>query len=82
MGEILRLIITLYIVAIFLVIIGSWFPIEPGSPVSRLFASLRRITDPVLDPIRRVIPPVGGVLDLSPTIVIILLYVIRGLIPA
>lgn len=81
MGEILRLAITLYIVAIFLVIIGSWFPIDPGGPVARLYAGLRRVTDPVMDPIRRVIPPVGGVLDLSPTIVIIVLYVIRGLIP-
>ena len=40
---------------------------------------LYRITEPVLRPIRRIIPPLGGV-DLSPMILILALYFIRNLI--
>ena len=76
----IKTLITLYIVAIFLVIVLSWFPQPEGSPGSKAFLALRRITDPVLDPLRRAIPPVGGVLDLSPTIVIIVLLVIQGML--
>ncbi len=78
--EFLRLLITLYILAIVLVIVGSWFPLDPNGPAYRAFMFLRRITDPVLEPVRRVVPPVGGMLDLSPTIVLLVLIVIRGLL--
>ena len=41
--------------------------------------ALFRLTDPVLRPIRRMIPAVGG-FDLSPIVVILLLFFIRNLI--
>lgn len=47
----------------------SWFPIGFDSPVRPVADMLNRITDPVLVPIRRVIPPIGG-LDLSILVVI------------
>ncbi len=37
---------------------------------------LNRITDPLLRPIRRLIPPMGG-LDLSPMIVLLIIYVLQ-----
>jgi YggT family protein len=40
---------------------------------------LYRITEPALRPIRRIIPNLGGI-DLSPIILILLLYFIRNLI--
>ncbi len=40
---------------------------------------LYRITEPVLRPIRRVIPSIGGI-DVSPIIVIIVLHFVRQLI--
>jgi YggT family protein len=40
---------------------------------------LFRLTDPVLKPIRRIIPAVGG-FDLSPVVAILLLFFIRNLI--
>ncbi|MGI9033996.1 MAG: YggT family protein [Acidimicrobiales bacterium] len=70
-----------YIVVIFARIVFSWFPIEAGSTMATVFGFLYAVTEPVLGPLRRVIPPVGvsGMgLDLSPTIVIIVLFVIRG----
>ena len=44
-----------------------------------LLGFLYRITEPVLRPLRRIIPPLGGV-DLSPMILILALYFIRNLI--
>jgi YggT family protein len=47
----------------------SW--IQPGSPV---YALLGRLTEPVLAPLRRVIPPIGGV-DISAIVLIVLLQI-------
>lgn len=50
----------------------SWFPIDRDGPVVQMLVS---ITDPVLEPLRRVIPPVG-MLDLTPLIATILLFMV------
>ncbi len=63
----------IYLLALFARIILSWFPIPPGSPFAAIFSALYRVTEPVLGPIRRMIPPLsmGGMgLDLSPIVVI------------
>jgi YggT family protein len=65
--------LTAYLIVIFGRIILSWFPLAPDSPMATVFGFLYSITEPVLGPIRRVIPPLGmgGMgLDLSPLIVI------------
>lgn len=70
--NIICLLINLYVIALFARIVLSWFPISPGSPMAPVFSVLYSITEPVLAPIRRVLPPVGmgGMgLDLSPIIV-------------
>ena len=69
----LCLLATGYLIAIFARIILSWFPISPDSPFASIFSFLYTITEPVLGPIRRLLPPMGmgGMgLDLSPIIVI------------
>ncbi len=56
----------------------SWVPSLRG----RWFDYVARVVEPVLIPVRRVIPPLGG-LDLSFLIVILLLgYIMRSLPPA
>jgi YggT family protein len=65
--------LTAYLIVIFARIILSWFPLAPDSVMATVFGFLYSITEPVLGPIRRVIPPLGmgGMgLDLSPLIVI------------
>jgi YggT family protein len=65
----------LYLIAIFGRIILSWFPIEPGTAIATGYSFLFRITEPLLGPLRRALPPVrmGAMgLDLSPIIVILL----------
>lgn len=75
--------LNIYLIAIFARIILSWFPVSPGSALAQVFSLLYTITEPVLGPIRRVIPPIGmgGMgMDLSPIIVIIGVRVIAGAI--
>lgn len=48
----------------------SWFPVRLDSPFRPVVDTLYRITEPVLAPIRRVLPPLGGI-DLSVLIVIL-----------
>jgi YggT family protein len=58
-------------------IIMSWVPgLSPYHPAVR---AVHQVTAPILDPIRRLMPPVGG-LDLSPMIAILLLYLARNLL--
>jgi YggT family protein len=51
------------------------------SPTSRnpLVEGIRRVTDTVLEPLSRVIPPMGG-LDLSPLVALLLMEVLRNVI--
>lgn len=73
----------LYIIALFGRIILSWFPIAPESPMAKVYSFLYAITEPVLGPVRRVLPPVGmgGMgLDLSPLVVTIGIGLIRSAI--
>ena len=58
-------------------VVLSWVPsVDYGHPLISLIV---RITDPVLLPVRRLLPPVGG-LDLSPWIAMLLLNFARQFI--
>ncbi len=54
----------------------SWFPIDQGSP---LYQMLFRVTEPLIDPLRRVMPNTG-MIDLSPMAAIIVLIVMTQLV--
>ena len=54
----------------------SWFNVSPYHPVVRL---LYQITEPILAPLRRYIPPVG-MMDITPIVALILLQVIQRVI--
>jgi YggT family protein len=68
-----------YIIVIFVRVILSWFPISPGSGMASIYSVVYNLTEPVLGPIRRLMPGigVGGMgLDLSPIIVILLVQLL------
>ncbi len=74
MTTVLCLLLKAYLIVLLARIVLSWFPIESGSATASVFGFLYAVTEPVLGPLRRMIPPIGmgGMgLDLSPTIVII-----------
>ena len=56
--------------AIFFRSIISWFPIDREGPIVR---TLDAITEPVLAPLRRVIPLIGMV-DITPMVAILVLF--------
>ena len=76
LGGLLAAAIRLLILAIFFRAILSWFIRDPNNPIVRV---LDQITEPVLEPLRRIIPRMG-MMDLSPLVAIILLSVIASMV--
>jgi YggT family protein len=69
-------IIDLYSLVVLAAVIMSWVRIDPRN---RFAALIYGVTEPVLEPIRRVLPPIGG-LDLSPMVLLVGLQLIKGLL--
>ena len=59
--------------AIFARAIVSWFPVDQDGPIVR---ALDAITEPVLEPLRRVVPRVG-LFDITPMVAILLIIIIQ-----
>jgi YggT family protein len=70
----LRLAVYIMIAALILQAVLSW--INPYSPIA---APAQQLTRPILDPIRRLVPLIGGV-DLSPLVAVLLLQVVLMLL--
>jgi len=69
--------IELYTFVLLIRILMSWIPnLDPSNPIVRL---LLQVTDPVLEPARKLIPPIG-MIDISPIVVFIVLSVLRDLL--
>ena len=71
-SQVICLVATLMVVAIIARALLSWFNMDPRSP---LIQALNQITEPVLEPIRRIMPRLG-MIDLSPLVAILLLQFI------
>lgn len=75
-ADLVALILTVFLVAIIIKVILSW--VNPGhyNPVIGL---VERLAQPVLRPVRKIVPPIGG-LDLSPLFATLLVLVAKMLI--
>ena len=54
--------------------IFSWVRVTPDTPVASVYAVVFNLTEPVLGPLRRAIPPLRmgmAAIDLSPLIIIV-----------
>ena len=67
----------LYTLALIARAVLSWFPVSPGSGLIPVLRALDTIIDPVLQPLRRVIPR-AGMFDLSFFVLIILVQVVHS----
>lgn len=74
-GFILYAAISVFIFFVFIRVLSSWFVFTKNT----FFGFVRRVTDPVLLPLQRLIPPVG-MFDLSALILLIVLSVLQGLV--
>ncbi len=76
-------ILALYVWVVIARIILEWIPVPGDHPVGQVRRGLARVTDPVLMPLRRAIPPLrtGSIaLDLSPIVLILGLQVIQAVL--
>ncbi|HDN79815.1 MAG: YggT family protein [Chloroflexi bacterium] len=76
--KIVKLFFDLLSLAILARVFLSWFNLSPYHPI---MSFLIQITEPVLAPLRRVIPPIG-MIDITPVVAIILLQMMEGIILA
>ncbi len=65
-----------YIIVMFVSAVLSWFPIGHDGAMARVKRVLFDLTEPVLAPARRVIPPAGG-FDLSFMVVMFVLILVQ-----
>jgi YggT family protein len=73
----------LYIFVIFIRLIMSWFPPTPGTTYQQIYDGFVTVTEPVLAPVRAIMPPMrmgAMALDLSPIVVLLGLQLIYRLI--
>ena len=61
-----------YSMVVFLSVILSWIQLSPDNPVVRV---TRALTEPVLEPIRKIMPDLGPI-DLSPMVLLVGLQVL------
>jgi YggT family protein len=73
----IHLLFLCYTLLLFVRVVGSWFPKFAGSSLMRF---VRHYTDPYLNLFRRIIPPIGGMLDLSPLLGFFGLQILEHLI--
>jgi YggT family protein len=72
--ELICAVLRLYVFVILARVIFSWIRVTPGTPVASIYSVIYNLTEPVLGPLRRAIPPMrmgAAAIDLSPLIIII-----------
>jgi YggT family protein len=77
MSDYIRLFLFWLVTILQIAIVGraliSWFPVDPRSPLIRV---LMEITEPILAPLRRVVPRFG-MIDITPMVAILVLYIVQ-----
>ena len=69
-------VIDLYSFVVLAAVIISWLPVDRRSPLAMM---VFRLTEPALAPIRRALPPMGG-LDLSPRVLLLVLQLLKRIL--
>ena len=70
---ILYQLLDLYSVVVLVAVVASWVQLPPSNPIGRVVYGL---TEPLLKPIRRVLPPTGGI-DFSPLVLLVLVQILK-----
>lgn len=76
--QLVDLLFVLCNLAIIARVLLSWLPVDPYHPIVQF---LYRITEPILAPLRKRIPPVGMV-DISPMVALIGLLILQRIVDA
>jgi YggT family protein len=71
--------LSLYVLILVIRAVLSWFPIRPDSGLIPVLRALDTIINPVLMPLRRIIPP-AGMFDLSYIALFIIIILIQSVL--
>ena len=76
--DLLATVLSLYSFVILARLLLSWVPdmVDPYHPAVQV---LHQITDPVLEPARRLIPPIG-MIDISATVVLLVIWFLTDML--
>ncbi|RJP67844.1 MAG: YggT family protein [Candidatus Abyssobacteria bacterium SURF_17] len=66
--------LNLYSLLIIIYAVLSWMGLDRRNTIIRILST---VIDPVLDPIRRLVPPIGGSIDISPVIAFFLIHLVK-----
>lgn len=77
--SILLSLINAYSIIIFVYVLMSWIPHTEGI-IGQIYSALGMLCDPYLDLFKRFIPPIGGMVDVSPIAALIVLQLLGRLI--
>jgi len=75
-GDLIALLLQLLAIAIFIRALLSWVAPDPRNPIVQ---ALDAVTDPILQPLRQIVPRIG-MIDITPLVAIIVLQVLAGLV--
>jgi len=73
LAQLVEVLFQIYWLLIVVRVLISWVNPDPFNPIVQ---GLARVTDPVLEPLRRVIPPIGPI-DISPLAALLILQALR-----
>ncbi len=71
-----QLLFDLYIIVLLARVLLSWVQVDPRNPLVNL---IHQLTEPLLAPIRRMLPP-SGPLDFSPMVALIVVWVAEQIV--
>lgn len=81
--DVLCVAIQIYIYVIFIRLIMSWIPPTPGTTYAQIHDAFVTVTEPVLGPVRSIMPPMrmgAMALDVSPIVVVLGLILLQRFI--
>lgn len=77
MTNLIAMLLNLLVLLLIVRAVLSWVRIGPDSPFRPVVDVIYRITEPILAPIRGILPSMGG-FDLSPLLLIIAIRLVQG----
>ena len=71
--------LNIYLIILVLRAVLSWFPARSGTALASINSVLFQLTEPLLAPLRRAIPP-AGMIDLSFIVLFFIIVIVRSVV--
>lgn len=80
LGIVLVRLVDFYSIIIVVYVLMSWLPMTRDGLISSIYRFLGKICDPYLNLFKKMVPPIGGMIDISPIIALLVLQFAMRLI--